>query len=405
MSAADTADVPRATGPLAGVRVLDLSSVIMGPLATQLLGDLGAEVIVVEPARGDTSRAMGPGPLRQLSGISLNLLRNKRNVAINIKHPDGQRAVLDLAATCDVLVTNLRPGSLARAGLAYADVAGVRPDIVYCEAHGYATGTPREDDPAYDDIMQAEAGIADAARRVGGSPAVAPTLVADKVCGLTIAYAVLAALYRRAVTGEGDHVEVPMWDTVAAFVLVEHGSAAIARPPLGPAGYPRILTPNRRPWRTRDGWLMVLPYTREHYDAIFAATGRDDLLGDERYSTGHQRIANAAFLYDQVGRMLESRTTAEWLIFFREHDVPAGAVGSLDDLVDALPEAEHPHAGRYKVIPPPVRFAAAPQNVRLPAPLIGEHTEEVLAELGYDEGKVASLRAAGALGTAPAEFA
>lgn len=393
------------TGPLAGVRVLDLTSVVMGPYATQLLGDLGADVITVEPGRGETNRAMGPGPSRQFSGVSLNLLRNKRNIAVNIKHPDGRKVILDLAATCDVFVTNLRPGPLARSGLTYDGVRAARPDIVYCNAQGYATGSQRQDEPAYDDIIQAETGVADAATRQGGAPQVVPTIMADKVCGLTIAYSIIAALYRRAITGEGDRVEVPMFDTVSAWILVEHGSAAITRPALGHAGYPRILTPNRRPWRTRDGWIMVLPYSRAHYDAIFNATGRTDLIGDERYATGRSRIANSGFLYEQVGRALPSRTTQEWLAFFRDHDIPAGAVGSLDDLVERLPESEHPHAGRYKVIPPPVRFEAAPQNVRRHAPRIGEHTEEVLLEIGYDQADVVALRASGALGTAPAEFA
>lgn len=195
-----------------------------------------------------------------------------------------------------------------------------------------------------------------------------------------------------------------MVDTVTSFILVEHGSAAIPRPPLGPAGYPRILTPHRRPWPTKDGWIMVLPYTREHYDSVFGATGRTDLLGDERYATGRARIANSGFLYDQVGRMLVERTTEEWLSFFREHDIPAGAVGSLNDLVDQLPEGDHPSAGRYKVIPPPVRFDHSPQNVRRHAPRIGEHTDEVLLEAGYDQAEVAALRASGALGRVAGEF-
>ncbi len=392
------------TGPLAGVRVLDLTSVVMGPFATQLLGDLGADVITVEAARGDNSRSMGGGPHPQLSGVALNLLRNKRNVSVDFKHPEGRRAILDIAATCDVFVTNLRPGTLARAGLAYPDVAEVRPDIVYCEAHGYPTGGPRQDDPAYDDVIQAESGLADAGARVAGEPTLAPTVLADKVCSLTIVYSVTAALYRRARTGDGEHIEVPMQETFEAFTLVEHGAEAVPRPPVGPAGYQRVLTPHRRPWPTRDGWMVVLPYTREQYDRIFAAAGREDLLGDERYATGRQRIANSGFLYDLVGRMLASRTTAEWLTFFREQDVPAGEVASLDDLVDQLPETEHPHAGAYKLVPPPVRFARAPQNVRRPAPLIGEHTEAVLAEVGYDEGRLAGLRASGAVAQVPAEF-
>jgi crotonobetainyl-CoA:carnitine CoA-transferase CaiB-like acyl-CoA transferase len=392
------------SGPLDGVRVLDVTSVVMGPYATQLLGDLGADVIAVEPQRGDNNRTMGAGPLPQLSGVALNLLRNKRNVAINFHHPGGYQALLDIAATCDVFVTNLRPGTLARAGLEYRDIAARRPDVVYCQAHGYPSESSRADEPAYDDVIQAETGIADATARVSGQPMVAPTLMADKVCGLTIAYAVLAALYHRALTGLGDHIEVPMVDTMTSFTLLEHGAAAIPQPALGGAGYPRILTPHRRPWPTKDGWMVVLPYTREHYDSIFAGSGRLDMLGDERYATGRSRIDNAGFLYDLVGRMLAERTTAEWVEFFRKQDVPAAPVASLDDLVEALPEAEHPLAGTYKLIPPPVRFARAPQSVRRPAPLIGQHTQEVLTEIGYQEEGIASLRKSGALDGTPAEF-
>jgi crotonobetainyl-CoA:carnitine CoA-transferase CaiB-like acyl-CoA transferase len=365
---------------------------------------MGAEVITVESARGDTNRAMGAGPHRQLSGVALNLLRNKRNVSINFRHPDGRRALLAVAATCDVFVTNLRPGPLERAGLTYGEIRRVRPDVVYYQAQGYPIGSDRQDEPAYDDVIQAQSGVADAATRVSGQPMLAPTLLADKVCGLTIAYAVSAALFRRSRTGLGEHIEVPMLETVEAFALVEHGAAAVPVPPLGPPGYERILTPHRRPWPTRDGWMVVLPYSKQHYDSFFTATGRSDLLGDERYSTGRKRIANSGFLYDQVGRMLSDRTTAEWLRFFREHDIPAGEVGSLDDLISALPEAEHPHAGRFRLIPPAVRFAGAPQSVRRPAPLIGEHTDEVLAEVGYSPEELAGLRSTGALGELPAEM-
>jgi crotonobetainyl-CoA:carnitine CoA-transferase CaiB-like acyl-CoA transferase len=348
---------------------------------------------------------MGPGPHRQFSGVSLNLLRNKRNIALDIKHPDGRTALLRVAATCDAFVTNLRPGTLQRARLDYAALAEARPDIVYCQAHGFPTGTPRQDDPAYDDIMQVETGVADAAARISGEPAMAPTLMADKVSGLTIVYAVIAGLFRRERTGLGEHIEVPMADVVTSWMLVEHGAAAVARPPQGRAGYPRILIPDRRPRRTLDGWIAVLPYSKRHYEAIFTGTGREDLIADGRYDTGHQRIANAAALYEEVGQILATRTTAEWLAFCREADVPAAAVASLDDLVDRLPEAEHPVAGRYKVVPPPVRFAGAPANVRRPAPLIGQHTEEVLAEAGYDQTAIAKLRQAGALPGLPSEFA
>ena len=388
-------------GPLAGVRVLDLTAVIMGPLATQIMGDLGADVIVVENHHGDTNRVMGPGPHPQLSGISLNLLRNKRNVALDIRSDAGRDALLRIAATCDVVVTNIRPGGLRRARLCYADLAAVRPDVVYCEAHGFPLGSEREDDPAYDDIIQAESGVADAARRQHGVPLLASTLLADKVCGLTIAYAVMAALFRRERTGLGEHIEVPMADTVKAWMLVEHGSGAISSPPLRSAGYPRILTPNRRPQQTEDGWINVLPYSRANYDALFGAGGRTELVGDARYQSGRARIVNADFLYGQVADILATGTSAAWLAFCRQHDIPAAAVESLDDMVGELPIATHPDAGDYRVIPSPVRFAGAPAAVRRHAPLIGAHTDEVLAEVGYSPAAVAALRASGAIPGAP----
>ncbi len=392
---------PAATGPLAGIRVLDLSTVVMGPYATQLLGDLGAEVVVIEGATLETNRVMGPGPHPQLSGVALNLMRNKRSVRLDYRRPEGRDAVLAIAATCDVVVTNLRVGSLERAGLTYADVAAVRPDVVYCEAHGYATGGPRQEDPAYDDVIQAGTGVADAARIQTGTPALVPTIFTDKLCGLSIAYAVSAALYRRATTGDGEHIEVPMEDTATAFVLVEHGAGAVPRPPLAPAGYSRILTPNRKPQRTADGWIHVLPYSKRHYEAIFGEADRGDLLDPALYASGRGRIANADTLYQRVAEIMATRTTSEWLAFCRSAGVPATEVNTLDDLVERLPDAEHPHGGRYKVIEPPVRFEHAPQQVRRPAPLVGEHTDEVLAEVGYPADAVARLRAHGAVPPPP----
>jgi crotonobetainyl-CoA:carnitine CoA-transferase CaiB-like acyl-CoA transferase len=388
-------------GPLDGVRVLDLTSVVMGPYATQILGDMGAEVIVVEGAHLETNRVMGAGPHPELSGVALNLMRNKRSVRLDYKTAAGRGAVLRIAATCDVVVTNVRVASLERAGLTYADIAAVRPDVVYCEAHGYPTGSERQDDPAYDDVIQAGTGVADAARIQTGVPALVPTIFTDKLCGLSIAYAVSAALYRRERTGLGDRIEVPMSETATAFVLVEHGAAAVPRPALGPAGYPRILTPNRRPQRTLDGWIHVLPYSRAHYEAILVEAGRTDLIDTDLYASGRARIGNAGRLYEIVHEVMATRTTAEWMTFCRAAGVPATEVTSLEDLVDALPEAEHPAAGRYKVIPPPVRFDRSPQSVRRPAPLVGEHTDEVLAEVGLTPADIAGLRAAGAVPPPP----
>jgi crotonobetainyl-CoA:carnitine CoA-transferase CaiB-like acyl-CoA transferase len=260
----------------------------------------------VESAVGDTNRIMSNGPHPQLSGIALNILRNKRNVALDLKDDAAREAFLRIAATCDVFVTNLRPKSLEKLKLTYADLAAVRPDIVYCQAQGFASEGPHANDPAYDDIIQAASGVADAFLRATGRPGLAPTIMADKVCGLTIVYSVLAALLHRARGGGGQHIEVPMVDVMTAFMLVEHGADAISAVPPGTApgaapratpGYQRILTPNRRPQQTKDGWIHILPYTSAHYEALFGVGGRTDLLGDARFADLRPCIVNADFLY------------------------------------------------------------------------------------------------------------
>ena len=384
-------------GPLSGVRVLDLTSVVMGPLSTQMLGDLGADVITIEDRAGDTNRAMGPGPHPGMSGVSLNLMRNKRSVGLDLKHPDGRHAFLRIAATSDVVITNLRPAPLGRLRLAYSDLREVRPDIVFCQAQGYPSDSDKADFPAYDDIIQSASGIGELFARQGHQPSLLPTLVADKVAGLTITSAVLAALFHRSVTGEGQHIEVPMLDVMRAFVLVEHGAGAIPEPALDTAGYRRILTAERRPQETADGWINVLPYIEEHYLALFRAGGRDDILGDPRIATRESRIANSDTLYSDVAAILTQRSTEQWLEFCEEQDIPATRSISLDELVETLPLAEHPTAGTYRVIPPPVRFSATPASVRSPAPTMGQHGREALATVGYSEAELDELESAGVL--------
>jgi len=337
-------------GPLADVRVLDLTSVVMGPLATQILGDLGADVVTVEDIGGDTNRYMGPGPHPQLSGSALNLMRNKRNISLDLKHPDG-------------------------------------PDIVYCQAQGWPTDSPQADQPAYDDVIQSAAGVAAAFQMRDGEPAIAPTILADKWCGMAIANGVLAALFHRERTGEGQRLEVPMVEATRAFMLAEHIAASATVPPIDRPGMPRALLPGRRPQRTKDGWVHVLPYTDEHYRRLFAVLGR----------AAHPRPRSGTQEYAEVAELMLSRTTAEWLEYCATNDIPAGPVRSLEEIIDELPQAEHPVAGPYRVIPPPVRFDATPFEVRHHAPLIGQHGREVLRELGYLDVEIDGLAASGAL--------
>lgn len=370
----------------------------MGPLATRTLGDLGADVVTVEPLRGEPHRSMGPGPHPQLSGIALNLMRNKRSIALDLKAPQGREVFLDLAATADVMITNLRPGPVSRLGLDHASICVVRPDIIYCQAHGYPSDDDQAEAPAYDDIIQSASAVGDVFQRAGHEPTLMPTLVADKVAGLTIANAVLGALVHRATTGAGQHIEIPMISVMRAFMLTEHGAGAISEPPITGPGYPRILTPQRKPQPTVDGWINVLPYDRDHYIALFTEGGRTDIETDQRFRTRAGRFENSDSLYGDVATILATRTTGEWLEFCKGHGIPATSAATLDDLVAELPLAQHPTAGTYRVIPSPERFSATPTGVRLPAPMVGEHGRQLLTEIGYDTQRIDDLEANGVLG-------
>lgn len=373
-------------GPLSGIRILDLTRVVMGPLATQILADQGADVIVVEASEGDTNRVMGPGPHPELSGIALNLLRNKRSVELDLKSEQGRATVRRLIESCDVVVSTMRPLALERLGLDYTSVAAITPDIVYCQAQGFPLSSSRADEPAYDDIIQAASGVSDMMERVWGVPALLPTVFADKVCGLVMAQAISAALLHRERTGSGQHVEVPMQQAMSAFMLAEHGSGAISEPPRQEgekpsAGYPRVLSPERRPHRSRDGQVHLFPYLPKHYATLFADAGIAGAADDPRYADQRTTLINSDSLYRDLRSIAGSRTTQEWLDYCRAAGIPATAVATLQELVDALPMAEHPAAGPYRVLPQMSNFSATPGGLRRAAPLIGQHTHEVLAEL------------------------
>ncbi len=371
-----------------------MTSVVMGPFASQILADQGADVIVVEDRRGDTNRAMGPGAHEELSGVSMNLMRNKRSVGLDVKLPAGRAALGRLIATADVFLTNLRPASRARASITYQDLRRHRSDLIYCAAAGYPVDSDLADAPAYDDVIQSASGIPDLFERVELPPVLVPTLIADKTVGLVMAQAVTGALFERERTGEGQEIVLAMNEVMRSYLLVEHGAGGIPEPRLDRPGYPRILTAERRPQRTADGLIGVLPYDRHHYEAIFRWGGRDDLLGDPRIESRHSRIRHGDSLYREVAAILRQRTTAEWLPLLTEAGIPATAVGSIDHLVDELPMDEHPHAGRYRVTPPIVGGDAV---IDRPAPLHGEHGREVLAELGYSDAELDGLEADGVL--------
>ncbi|GAB2922742.1 CoA transferase [Rhodococcus aerolatus] len=390
-------------GPLDGVRVVDLSSVVMGPFAAQILGDLGADVVKVEPPAGDLTRLTLPQRNPGMGSLSLNVNRNKRAVALDLKAAEGREAFLALLRTADVLVTNMRPGALARLHLSYPELAAVNPALVYCNAQGFRGDSEKAGLAAYDEIVQAASGMVDLMRRGAGTPTYVPTILGDKVCALTIVYSVLAALVHQRATGQGQQVEVPMVDTLVSFLMVEHLAGHTYVPAEGPTGFNRSITPGHRAARTADGWACILPYTTANIVDFFTAAGRPDLAGEPMFVDYAQRAAHWGDLYDTLDEVARTRTTAEWQELCAEHSIPFAPVLEIETAEDdpylaaggILQTDEHPTEGRYRRIGSPLRFSATPTSIRRHAPGLGEHTAEVLAELGYDEPTIAAMLAAG----------
>lgn len=384
---------------LAGIRVIDMAAVVMGPYACQLLGDLGADVVKVEPPAGDMTRRSEPRGRGGMGALALNVNRNKRSVALDLKSDQGRRAMLELIRGADVLVTNNRPAALQRLGLDYEAVAEVNPRLVYCSAQGFRSDSPQADRAAYDEIVQSASGLTDLMRRATGQPTYVPTILADKVCSLTIVYSVLAAVIHQRATGRGQHIEVPMADTLLAFNLVEHLAGQTFEPPAGPVGFPRSLSPGHGAMPTADGWACIIPYTPRNIHDFFTAIGRSDVAEDPRFADAETMAAHHSDLYDLIAKVAPGRTTAEWASLCAEQSIPFSPVLDLDDApVDEymtggglLQVAEHPTEGAYRVIGNPLRFSDTPATARTHPPRLGQHSAEVLAELGYAAADVAAM--------------
>jgi len=389
-------------GPLAGIKVVEVASVVMGPYAGQLLGDMGAEVIKVEDRHGDTSRVMGAGPHPQLSGVALNLHRNKRSIVLDLEMPEAVVALRRLLADADVLITNMKPGSLIRMGIDAESLRADLPRLVYCEAHGFRSDSADADRPAFDDIIQALTGLPALNEQVVGEMAFVPAVIADKVSAMFIVNGVLAALVHRATSGLGQRVEVPMFDATLAFNLVEHLSGAAV--PGEPPGYSRILTRNRGPHRTTDGWIAMLPYSEKNWRALYTAAGCPEKLDQPWHANKRTRLLRADEVYGELKQVISTRSSAEWLELCEDAGIPASIVPTLADIVDdgalhhgVLRETEHPIGVRYRQIAQPIVFSATPtREVNGAAPLLGEHGRALLAEAGHSADEIDHLIAIGA---------
>ncbi len=392
-------------GPLDGIRVLDLTSVVLGPYATMILGDLGADVIKVEPPEGDSMRFAAHQRHPAMGSIFLTIGRNKRSVVIDLKRPEARDVLHALVRHVDVVVHNIRPEPARRLGLDHDQLSAVNPGLIHAVALGFGEGGPYAGQPAYDDLVQGLSGTVALMERLVGDPRYVPMIVVDKTTGLALAAAILAALVHKARTGQGQAVTVPMFETMASFVLVEHLADATYVPAEGPAGYGRVLSRFRRPYRTADGHICALPYLDKHFAALFALVGRSDLADDARFTTLSARVRHIDEVYEVVDGLLPARTTAEWLTAMRAAGIPCAPVNSLDDLrTDPHLEAvgfwqtlEHPTEGTIRQPGVPWGFGATPGSLRSPAPGLGQHTTEVLAEAGLDRAQVERLCAEGVL--------
>jgi crotonobetainyl-CoA:carnitine CoA-transferase CaiB-like acyl-CoA transferase len=384
---------------LNGVRILDLTTTYLGPYATQLLGDMGADIMKVEPIEGDVGRGPRPGRSPEMGAGFLNTNRNKRSIAINLRTQKGREVLFKLAAGADVLVHNMRPQAAAKLGLPYEQIRITNPKIIYCFAPGFGQNGPYAAEPAYDDIIQAISGLAQLNADATGAPRFLPSIIADKIVGLHLAFAVAAGLVQRLRTGQGCAIEVPMFESMVAFLLVEHLSGRTFAPPLGPAGYERMLAKNRRPYKTRDGYIAIMPYTTQQWTRFLECIGRAELLSADWVTDPVKRSANVDRLYQLIADAAPSRTNAEWLALLSDADIPSGPVNALNDLfsephlagVGLFEETMHPSEGRLTSIRSPFRVGGAAPKPDRPTPRIGEGAESVLREAGFDEITVKKL--------------
>lgn len=387
-------------GPLQGIKVVDMTTVLMGPFATQTLGDYGADVIKIESLDGDVTRQIGPTRHPGMGPVFLNANRSKRSICLDLKKDAGRAVVLRLVADADVLVYNVRPQAMQRLRLGYEDVAAVNPRLIYAGVFGFGQDGPYAAKAAYDDLIQGGSALAHLMARGGdGTPRYVPNALVDRIVGLNAVGAILASLVHRDRTGVGQRVDIPMFETMAGFVMGDHLGGLTYEPPLDQGGYARHLSPDRRPYKTADGYICVIVYNDKQWDKFLTATGRDDLRSDPRFATFAGRAVNIDYVYAELARIIALRSTAEWIKLLDEADVPALPMHDLVSILsdphlvatEFFPTVEHPSEGKIRSMRTAATWSETPAEPTRLAPRLGEQSEDVLREVGYSPDEIAQL--------------
>jgi crotonobetainyl-CoA:carnitine CoA-transferase CaiB-like acyl-CoA transferase len=387
-------------GPLEGIKVIDMTSVLMGPYAAQMLGDYGADVIKVESPDGDVTRLIGPTRHPGIGPVFLNANRSKRSIVLDLKKPAGRDAVLRLIASADVLIYNVRPQAMARLQLGYDVVSKLNPRLIYAGVFGFGQDGPYAAKPAYDDLIQGATGLpALMAQTSDGVPRYVPNALVDRIVGLTAVGAICASLVHRDRTGRGQRVDVPMFETMTSFVMGDHMGGLTYEPPLDKGGYPRHLSRDRRPYKTSDGHVCVIVYNDKQWQSFFEATGRADLRNDPKFATFAGRAVNIDMVYGELARIFETRTTAEWAELLTKADIPVMPMHDLESMLqdphlvatNFFPVVEHPTEGPIRSMKVSANWSETPVKPERLAPRLSEHAEEVLREVGYSDSEIAGL--------------
>jgi crotonobetainyl-CoA:carnitine CoA-transferase CaiB-like acyl-CoA transferase len=398
-------------GPLQGIKVVDMTTVLMGPYATQMLGDYGADVIKVESLEGDVTRLIGPTRHPGMGPVFLNTNRSKRSISLDLKKPAGRAAVLRLIKSADVLVYNVRPQAMARLNLGYDVVSETNPRLIYAGVFGFGQDGPYAAKPAYDDLIQGATGLPALMAQTGdGTPRYVPNALVDRIVGLTAVGAICASLVDRERTGRGQRVDIPMFETMAGFVMGDHMGGLTYEPPLDKGGYARHLSRDRRPYKTSDGYLSVIVYNDKQWESFFKATGRDDLRRDPRFATFAGRAVNIDFVYGELARIFETRSTAEWIELLNKADVPVMPMHDLQGILNDehlvatgfFPVVQHPTEGPIRSTKVSANWSETKAEPTRLAPRLNEHGAEILREAGFSREEIENMIRDGVTKPSPA---